>query len=173
MSANEKEICKNLATELFNLVPSSNDLDITDIIEGRSCILLLSTLSSNRGFELHRSSTCVRTFIHSHTHMNTFTGVLTELQENELSPTEIQPRVPSRRAAGRLFIVVGSVVFTFKRIPHYRSRRLHDLCSDQYSVVAMRCGSIILCIHTYQSLLFHTFISIINRESSLAIHEFS
>ena len=34
MSANEKEICKNLATELFNLVPSSNDLDITDIIEG-------------------------------------------------------------------------------------------------------------------------------------------
>ena len=71
MSANEKEICKNLASELFNLVPSSNDLDITDISEGRNCMLLLSTLSCNRGFELHRSSTCVRTFIHSHTHMNT------------------------------------------------------------------------------------------------------
>ena len=112
--------------------------------------------------------TYLHTQSHSHEHI-----VPTELQEDELSPTEIQPRVPSRRAAGRLFKVVGSVVFTFKRIPHYRSRRLHDLCSDQYSVVAMHCGSIILCIHTYQSLLFHTLISIINRESSLAIHEFS
>ena len=48
MSANEEDVCKNLTSELINVIPSSHDLDITDIDEGRSfMLLLLSTLSYN------------------------------------------------------------------------------------------------------------------------------
>ena len=46
LSANEKRVLKSLSSELFNLIPSTNDLeiaDIADIDEGRVVwILILS-----------------------------------------------------------------------------------------------------------------------------------
>ena len=35
MSADEEEVCKNLTNELFSVIPSANDFNITDIAEGR------------------------------------------------------------------------------------------------------------------------------------------
>ena len=40
LSAEEKKVLQSLSNELFNLIPLSNDLNIADIVEGRSCILI-------------------------------------------------------------------------------------------------------------------------------------